>query len=121
MNTAEIINTYYSSLTQKNDKWKELWADDAIFQDASKTLNANGKDAVIASFTPFLKGVVSVSVKQLIADGNTACAIASYKYVNQKGANFDQDVAEVIELSGDKIKKLVIYFDLSAYRAFMKS
>jgi hypothetical protein len=45
MKTTEIIKTYYSSLAQKNDKWKELWADDAIFQDASKTLNATGKDA----------------------------------------------------------------------------
>jgi hypothetical protein len=64
MKTTEIIKTYYSSLAQKNDKRKELWANAAIFQDASKTLSATGKDAVIASITPFLKGVVSVSVLQ---------------------------------------------------------
>jgi len=120
MNTAKLIQKYYASLDKKNDVWQKLWADDAIFQDASKTLNATGKDAIIASFTPFLKGVVSVTVKQLIVEDKAACAIAQYTYKNQKGKTLTQDVAEVWEVSGEKLKKLIVYFDLTAYRAFMK-
>ena len=120
MTITELIKIYYASLNKKDDAWQELWAKDASFQDASKTLDASGRDAVIASFTPFLKGVISVSIKQLLVEDNTACVIASYVYGNQKGEKMDQDVAEIWEVSEDKLKKLVIYFDLTAYRSFMR-
>ena len=120
MTTKGLIQTYYARLNQKDDTWQELWAKDAVFQDSSKTLNASGKEAVIASFTQFLKGVTSVELKQLIAEDNVACAIAGYIYQNQNGEELAQDVAEVWEVSEDKLKKLIIYFDLTAYRTFMK-
>jgi len=120
MDPKELTRVYYASLNNKDAAWQNLWAEDAVFQDASKTLNANGREDVIASFTPFLKSVVSVSVKQLIIEGDAVCAIAGYVYANQKGETLAQDVAEVWEVSGDKLKKLTIYFDLTAYRIFIK-
>ncbi len=119
MTTKELIQLYYNSLNQKNLTWQDLWADNGIFQDASGTLNASGKEAVIASFTSFLQGVVLVSVKHLITQGDNACAVAGYVYINRKGEKLAQEVAEVWEVSGGKLKKLTIYFDLTAYRAFM--
>lgn len=120
MSTKDLIQQYYDSLNQKNDKWKELWSDDAIFSDPSQTLNAKGKIAVIQSFTPFLMGVVHVNIKQLITDGNTVCAIAHYGYKNPKGERMSQDVAEVWEVKNGKLSQLIIYFDLTAYRNFMR-
>ena len=116
----EVIKSYYSSQSNKDDKWKDLWSDDAVFSDASQTLLAKGKEAVIQSFTPFLKGVAALKISQMIVEGEKACFIISYTYVNQKNEEMDQDVAEVWEVRDGKLAKVTIYFDLTAYRQFMR-
>ena len=121
MTTQSLVQRYYDSISQKGDAWQELHSDDAAFMDASQTLNAVGKTAVIQSFIPFLKGVDKVKVKQMIVAGDEACAIVRYSYVNPKGAKMDQDVAEVWKVGNGKLVRLVIYFDLTAYRNFMRS
>jgi ketosteroid isomerase-like protein len=97
-----------------------LYSEDAVFSDASKTLNAVGKAAVIQSFVPFLKGVAEVRAKQMIAEGEDVCVIVGYEYINPKGNKMRQDVAEVWKVRGEKLAKLTIFFDLMAYRAFMR-
>ena len=119
MPTPDVINGFYSSINNKDEKWRDLWAEDAVFSDASGVLNAKGKEAVIQSFTPFIKGVVKLKVSQMIVEGQRACFIISYTYVNKKKENLDQDVAEVWEVREGKLAKLTIYFDLTAYRRFM--
>ena len=119
MSAKELIAQYYRSLAAKDNSWQDIWAEDATFADASRTLDAKGKAAVIASFTPFLRGVESVAVKQMITEGDNVCAIVAYRYVNPRGAHLDQDVAEVWRVEGESLKNLVIYFDLTAYRSFI--
>lgn len=120
MSTEEVVKSYYESQSRKNDQWKDLWADDAVFSDASQTLLAKGRESVLQSFMPFLKGVESLKVSQMIVEDNKACSIISYVYVNPKGEKMNQDVAEVAEVEGGKLTKLTIYFDLTAYRSFMR-
>ncbi len=120
MSTQEVIKSYYESQSKKNDQWKEFWADDAVFSDASRTLLAEGKEAVIQSFTPFLKGVAELKISQMIVEDGKACCIISYIYLNPKGKRMNQDVAEVSEVKDGKLAKLTIYFDLTAYRHFMR-
>ena len=119
MYTKDLVQSYYKSLEEKDDKWEDLYLEDAVFSDASKTLLAKGKEAVVQSFTPFLKGVAGIKIKQLIVEGKTACAIVGYEYVNPKGERMAQDVAEIWEVKNDKLAKLTIYFDLTAYRNFI--
>jgi ketosteroid isomerase-like protein len=121
LTTKELVQRYYASLRNKDITWQELYAENAVFSDASKTLNANGKTAVIQSFTPFLKGVKGVEVKQVITEGEDACAIINYDYVNPKGETMIQDVAEVWKIKGGQLSSLTIYFDLTVYRSFMRS
>jgi len=120
MTTQDVIQSFYRSISNKDDKWKELWSDDAVFSDASQTLLAKGKEAVIQSFTPFMKGVVGLKVSEIIVEGEKACFIISYTYVNSKKENLNQDVAEVWEVRDGKLAKLTIYFDLTVYRSFMR-
>ncbi len=120
MSTKDLVQSYYASLNQKNTKWQELYSQDVVFSDASQTLNAKGKAAVIQSFIPFLKGVEGVKVKQMIIEGGDVCAVVGYDYINPKGGKMSQDVAEVGEVKGGKLAKLTIYFDLTAYRNFMR-
>ena len=119
LNTKDIVQSYYKSLEEKNDVWKDLYSEDAIFSDAAQILLAEGKESVIQSFIPFLKGVVEVKIKQLIVEDENACAIISYDYVNPKGERMSQDVSEIWEVKNNKLTKLTIYFDLTAYRNFM--
>ncbi len=119
LNTKDIVQSYYKSLEEKNDVWKDLYSEDAIFSDAAQILLAEGKEAVVQSFTPFLKGVAGIKIKQLIVEGESACAIVGYEYVNPKGERMAQDVAEIWEVKNDNLAKLTIYFDLTAYRNFI--
>jgi ketosteroid isomerase-like protein len=121
MSTRDLVQSYYESLNRKDDKWQELYSADAVFADASQTLNAKGKAEVIQSFVPFLKGIERAKVKQMIVEGEEACAIVSYDYVNPKQAKLNQDVAEVWKVKDGKLTQLIIYFDLTAYRNFMRS
>ena len=120
MSTKELIQSYYNSLSDKNGTWKDLYSEEAVFSDSSKVLNAKGKAAVIESFTPFLTGVASVKVKQLIIENGDACAVVEYEYMNAKGERMNQDVAEIWETRDAKLSRLTIYFDLTAYRSFMR-
>lgn len=120
MSTLDLIRSYYSSQSNKDDRWKDLWADDAVFSDASQTLLARGKEAVIQSFTPFLKGVAALEIRQTILEGDHACFVIHYTYVNRKNETLDQDVAEVWEVRDGKLASVTIYFDLTAYRRFMQ-
>lgn len=119
MSTKDVIQSYYDSLNKKDDKRQELYSEDATFSDASRTLHAEGKAAVIQSFIPFLKAVESLKLKQMIVEGEHACAIVGYTYVNRKGQKMSQDVAEVWEVKDGKLTKLIIYLDLTAFQNFM--
>jgi ketosteroid isomerase-like protein len=119
MSTKDVIQSYYDSLTKKDDKWQELYADDSFFSDASQTLRAEGKAAIIQLFIPFLKRVEALKVKQMIVEGEHACAIVGYAYINPKGEKMSQDVAEVWEVTDGKLAKLTIYLDLTAFQNFM--
>ena len=121
MTTQDVIKSFYRSINNKDDRWKELWSSDAVFSDASQTLLAKGKEAVIQSFTPFLKGVAGLKISEIIAEGEKACFIISYTYVNSKQEYLNQDVAEVWEVRHGKLAKLTIYFDLTVYRSFMRA
>lgn len=120
MEIKDLIQSYYDSLNNKDSKWQDMWAEDAVFSDASQVLVANGKQEIITSFTTFEKGVESLKVKQVITDGQMVCVVVSYNYINQKGEKMTQDDAEVWEVKNGKLFKLTIYFDLTAYRTFMR-
>jgi len=119
-NTQTIIDKYYQNLNDKNDSWKEMWSSDGVFSDASLTLHAQGKDAVIASFTPFLQGVSEIRIDKRIIQDNNACYVVEYTYVNKNQDTLKQSVAEVWQVDGSKLKQLTIYFDLTAYRSFIQ-
>ena len=120
MSTQDTIQSYYRSLSNKDDKWQALWSEDAVFSDASQILVAKGKEAVIQSFTSFLKSIAALKVSQTMVEGEKACFIINYTYVNRKQEQLNQDVAEVWEVRNGKLAKQTIYFDLTAYRRFMQ-
>lgn len=119
MATREVIERFYDSLARKDTRWQEDLADDVSFSDASGRLRAQGRDGFINSFTPFLRSVAGVRLKQLIVDDGAAAAVVGYDYTNPKGEHLQQDDAEVWKIEDGKVKSLTIYFDITEFRAFM--
>ena len=117
--TRDVIDSYYKSLSDHDLVWQELWAEEGIFTDSSETLHASGKDAILASFTPFLKGVKEISIARRIIEGDSACYIVRYVYINKNGESMEQQVAEVWRTMNGRLQELIIYFDLTRYRKFM--
>jgi len=119
MATTDIIRRFYVSLASKTDAWQRDLADDVVFADASNQLHAEGREAFIQSFTGFLRAVERVQLRQLIVDGSDAAAVVSYDYVSPSGGKLRQDDAEVWKIADGKVAALTIYFDITAFRAFM--
>ena len=117
--SVQATSAFYESLAQKTDAWQRELAADVVFADASKKLQAEGRDAFIQSFTSFLRAVERVEVRQLIVDGNDAAAVVSYDYVSPSGGRLHQDDAEIWKIVAGKIMALTIYFDITEFRAFM--
>jgi ketosteroid isomerase-like protein len=119
MTVQEIIKNFYDGLAQKNNEWQKHVSESIVFSDASKKLHAEGKEAFIQSFTPFLRAVEKVHMKQLIVEDTNACAVVSYDYVSPTGGKLHQDDAEVWKVVDGKIVALTIYFDITEFRSFM--
>lgn len=119
MATNEVVERFYESLARKDTRWQDDLADDVSFGDASGRLRAQGREGFINAFTPFLRSVTAVRLKQLIVDASAAAAVVSYDYKNQKGEQLHQDDAEVWKIEDGKIQSLTIYFDITEFRAFM--
>lgn len=119
MAAPDIIRNFYESLALKTDAWQQDLAADVVFADASKKLQAEGRDAFIQSFTGFLRAVERVQLQQLIVEGNDAAAVVSYDYVSPSGGRLHQDDAEIWRVVDGKIAALTIYFDITEFRAFM--
>lgn len=77
------------------------------------------KDACVQVNTNFLRGVKASKVKEMIVEGNRACAIVSYDMVSPKGKNTSFDVAEILSIKNEKIDPSDIFFDMVGFREFM--
>jgi len=119
MATSDIIQDFYNNLASKTNAWQQNLADNVVFADASKRLQAEGRDSFIQSFTGFLRAVEGVQLQQLIVDGNDAAAVVSYDYISPSGGQLHQDDAEIWRIVDGKIAALTIYFDITEFRAFM--
>lgn len=119
METQDVVRHFYEGLARRDDGWQKNLARDVVFADASGRLQARGRDAFVQSFTPFLRGVSKVELKQLIVEGSAAAAVVGYDYVNAKGEHLHQDDAEVWRVENGEVLALTIFFDITEFRAFM--
>lgn len=119
MAPQQIVRKFYESVGQKTDAWQQDLAEDVVFADASGRLHAEGRAGFIQAFTPFIRSVERISLKQLIVEGPDACAVVSYDYLSPTGGRLHQDDAEVWKVVDGKIAALTIYFDITEFRAFM--
>lgn len=117
MTTKETIETYFEAL-KVGDSWQEHLAEDMVFTThTAPREQVTGRDAYLESTRGFFGIVDSVEVRELLIDGNRACALTSYGVKPPVGDPFICDVAEVFTVSDDRIDSFAIYFDSAPFPA----
>jgi ketosteroid isomerase-like protein len=82
----------------------------------SPVKEAKGKATFLAATKRFYSSIGSVQVRELLVDGDRACALTRYEIRPPTGApSFTSDVAEIFRVKGDAITSLEIYFDSAPY------
>jgi ketosteroid isomerase-like protein len=83
--------------------------------EARGTNRIRAKSAYLESTKRFFAMITAVEVKDLIVDGDRACALTRYECQPPGGPAFDGHVAEVFRVRDGKIVSLDIYFDSAVF------
>lgn len=113
-----LVNAYYDGIALKQG-WEEPLADTIRFVSPGGRVT-EGKAAYVAANNGFLRAVETARRKEMLTDGDTACAWMSYGIVSPKGKRTTLDAVEIWTASGGKLDSLTIYFDTAAFGAFMQ-
>lgn len=113
--TKDTVEGYFSSLKQKKG-WELFLADDMIFdQFTSPVKHIEGKTAYLEATRRFYSSVASVDVRELLIEGEKACALTHYELRTPTGSTFRTDIAEIFTVRNGKIKWFAIYFDTAPF------
>ena len=113
--TKELLDRYYDRLTKKGD-WGSLLSDDFLMT-GTVVKESRGREAHMNN--NFFRGVLGLRVKNMIIEGDSACAIVNYDLVSPKGNRFDADVAEIWKARGGKLISIAVYFDTAYFQKSM--
>jgi ketosteroid isomerase-like protein len=116
MTTRDTVQAYLSALSTGGD-WAQYMADDLLFTNlASPTRSVSPKLAFLNATQRFYKSIAGVEVRELLVDGERACAFNRYRIQPANaGAAFDSDVAELFTVRNGRIASLMICFDTAPY------
>lgn len=115
MSTRDTIQRYFDALKNKKP-WESFLADDMTFTSVVVPIKqATGRSAYVESTKRFFSMIVAVEVREMIVEGNKACALTRYELRPPIGNTFSSDVAEIFTVRGGKIESLSIYFDTSPF------
>jgi ketosteroid isomerase-like protein len=116
MTTRQTVQTYFDRLASRHG-WESTLADDMVFSSfTSPAKRVAGRDAFLQATRRFYSMIVGVDVRDLMVDGDRACALTRYELQPPNGGGrFTSDVAEVFSVRNDKIASFDIYFDTAPY------
>ncbi len=114
MKTRETIENYFRALKQKKG-WDSFLSDDMTFTSFTTPVKRiAGRAAYLESTRRFYSTITSLEVKELLIDGNRACALTRYELQPPGGPAFGSDVAECLEY--ETARSLRSTFTLTARR-----
>jgi ketosteroid isomerase-like protein len=113
--TKDTIQRYFDSL-QKKSGWEAFLADDMTFTSLGSPIKrVTGKGAYLEATKRFFSMITGVEVRDVIVDGDRACALTRYDLQVHGGGAFDSHVAEVFKVRNEKISSLEIFFDSAPF------
>ncbi|HLH02000.1 MAG TPA: nuclear transport factor 2 family protein [Bryobacteraceae bacterium] len=115
MTTRETLAHYFAALKEKSG-WDAFLAEDLSFRSFTTPVRQiNGKAAFLAATRPFYSMIGSFEVKDLLIDGERACALTHYDLQPPNRPAFTSDVAELFRVRDGRIVSFDIYFDTAPY------
>src|SRR5690606_30024300 len=113
--TRTTVEDYFDALSTGRD-WPALLAEDMTFAShATPTKRVAGRDAFLESTRGFYAMIERVELRQLIAEGDRASAVARYLLRPPGGEAFTCDVAEFFTVKEARIDSFEIYFDSAPF------
>lgn len=115
MTTKDTIEGYLSSVKHKKD-WPSFLSDDMAFTSFSSPIRRiSGKAEFLESTKRFYDMIAALEVRDLVVDGDRACALTRYELQPPQRSGFASHVAEVFGVRDGKITSFDIYFDSAPY------
>ena len=115
MTTKETIQGYFDSL-KKRDDWESFLSDEMTFTSFNSPVKQlKGKGAYLEATKRFYSTIASAQLRELIVEGEKACALTRYEVQPPKGNRFVSDVAELFTVKNGKIDSFAIYFDSAPF------
>jgi ketosteroid isomerase-like protein len=115
MSTRETIEGYFSALKQKKG-WDSFLSEDMIFTSFTTPLKRiTGRGAYLEATRRFYATITALEVKELLIDGDRACALTHYEFQPPGRPGFGSDVAELFGVRDGKIASFDIYFDSAPF------
>jgi ketosteroid isomerase-like protein len=115
MTTRTAIESYFKSLADRTD-WASFLSEDMVFTSfTSPNKQIKGKAPYLEGTKRFYSMVASFEVRNLLVDGEQACALTRYQLQPPAGPAFASDVAEVFRVRDGRIVSFDIYFDSAPF------
>lgn len=115
MTTKETIQAYFNALIEKKN-WESFLADDFEFTSfTSPVKQTKGRDTYLQVTKRFYSMITKVELKNLLVEGESACAFTHYDLQPPNRPAFASDVAELFVVKDGKIVSLGIYFDTAPF------
>lgn len=116
MSARATLESYFTRLERKSG-WEELLGEEMVFTSFTSPIKqVKGKDPYLQATKRFYSMIRSLQVRELIVDGDRACALTRYELQPPNGGPvFSSDVAEVFAVHDGKIDEFGIYFDSAPF------
>jgi ketosteroid isomerase-like protein len=110
--TKKLLDDYYKGFAAKAN-WEHTIADDFRYVggDMNKPEPVVGKQAYIEIIKRFSQRFQSMSVKQMIIEGDRASVIGNYDFQFPNGEKINGNVSENWTVKNGKLQSLTLYFD----------
>jgi ketosteroid isomerase-like protein len=115
MTTRDTIQGYFSALKRKSG-WESFLSGDMTFTSFTSPIKrVSGKAAYLEATKRFYSMITAFEIRDLLIDGQKACALTHYELKPPTGPAFTSDVAEVFGVRDGAIASFGIYFDSSPF------
>jgi ketosteroid isomerase-like protein len=115
MSTRAVVQDYFRAL-ELGESWQAFLAEDLAFTILSSPVKrVSGRAAYLEATRRFYSMIRSVHLRELIIEGERACALTHYELEGPDGKRFESDVVEILTVSRNQITSLEICFDPAPY------
>ena len=115
MSTRETIEGYFDSLKQ-GKQWESFFDEEVVFTSFTSPMKRiAGKSSFIEATKRFYSTVRVVELRDLLIDGEKACALTHYELQPPGGKSISSDVSEIFTVRNNKIVSFDIYFDSAPF------